>query len=135
MFKENPYALKKEINGRLVVVLRGKLEKRGLELISSISRVVKQGEIHELIVTTQEASPGGTVERVAYIGFVEIYQGGVIVVGDGVYCGEQYLGQIVGFEETHMPNHLNLVIRSDDFSSGLERGLELDMKVIFKQRK
>lgn len=56
LFGANPYDLKREIKGRLVVRLKGELANRGLNLVTPISRAVQKNEIHELILT-DEAGP------------------------------------------------------------------------------
>ncbi len=38
LFRTSPYARKRDVEGKLVVVLQGKLENRGLHLITPISR-------------------------------------------------------------------------------------------------
>lgn len=131
-FKENPYAAKRVIRGKLAVILRGKLEQRGLELISTISRAVLKNEVHELIVTDQEnVGPGSKVDKIAYIGFVEITAGGVMTVGDTLTCQDKALGRVIGFDETHLPNHLNIVLASDSRSDGIEQNLELESDITF----
>ncbi|KKM12425.1 hypothetical protein SY88_03875 [Clostridiales bacterium PH28_bin88] len=129
MFKSNPYAAKTDIVGRLVVVLDGRLEGRNLQLITPISRAVCRHEVHELILTNEEAIPGHRVNRIAYLGFTEIQEGGVLVVGDELLVQGEKVGVIAGFDETHMPNHLNIVIRSRERTSGLERGVTLGSEV------
>lgn len=132
-FKENPYVSKTAIDGRLVVVLKGKLEKRELELIPMISRAVQKNEVHELIITDElAAGPGSKVNKIAYIGFVEIATGGVLVVGDTLTVQGRLVGQIVGFDETHLPNHLNIVIASENRADGVELDLQLEAAVNFK---
>lgn len=132
-FRENPYAAKRIIEGKLAVILRGKLEKRGLELIPAISRAVLKHEVHELIVTDQEdAGPGSKVDRIAYIGFVEITVGGVMTTGDQLICQGKVLGKVIGFDETHLPNHLNIVVANDVRSDGVEQGLELEAEMKFE---
>ena len=134
LFKETPYAKKVSIEGNLVVVLRGSLENRGLELINPISRVVNRGEVHELILTNDKQSgPGKKVDNISYVGFVEIDEPGVIVVGDRLKIGEYNIGKIVGFDETHAPNHLNIVVFSETIQDGESLGLELRTKVTFLQ--
>ncbi|EGW41203.1 hypothetical protein [Desulfosporosinus sp. OT] len=129
-FRENPYAAKRVIKGKLVVILRGKLEQRGLELIPTISRAVLKDEVHELIVTDQEnAGPGSKVDKIAYIGFIEITAGGVMTVGDTLTCQDKVLGRVVGFDETHLPNHLNIVLASDTRSDGVEKNLKLESEI------
>jgi enamine deaminase RidA (YjgF/YER057c/UK114 family) len=134
LFSANPYHAKREIAGRLVVILTGKLENRGLSLIVPISRAVKKNEIHELIITDEAgAGPGNTVDRIAYMGFLEISAGGVLVAGDELIYKGVVLGRIAGYDETHLPNHLNIVVYSGRRADGRELGLELESELRFKQ--
>lgn len=136
MFKENPFFLKSDIQGNLVVVLRGAYEDRGLELIKPISRCVKKHDIHELIASDEpDIGPGGKVNKIAYIGFVEILQGGVITVSDGLFRNGERIGFIAGFDETHMPNHLNIVIRCDKRITGEQLGCRPGDSITFKATK
>jgi hypothetical protein len=131
LFSENPYAAKRTIKGKLAVILRGKLDKRGLELIPMISRAVLKNEVHELIVTDQEnVGPGSKVDKIAYIGFVEIITGGVMTVGDTLSCQDKVLGKVIGFDETHLPNHLNIVLSSNTRADGVEQSLQLESDII-----
>jgi hypothetical protein len=131
-FTSNPYAAKTDVAGALAVVLRGKMEDRGLELIKPISRCIKKHDIHELILTDEpDAKPGSRVDRIAYLGFAAIADGGVIVAGDEVYLAGRLIGTLAGFDETHMPNHLNIVIRTDRLADGVEQGAALGMPVRF----
>ena len=125
MFKENPYYKKKPILGELVVVLEGKYEERGLKLINQPSRCVKANEVHELIITDEESKPGDNVNKIAYLGFLEVKNSGVILTGDEVSINEQKIGNISGFDETHLPNHYNIVIYSKERISGKNLGLEI----------
>ncbi|MDF2571031.1 MAG: hypothetical protein K0R55_2635 [Sporomusa sp.] len=125
----NPYYAKQPVIGRLVVVLDGVYENRGLELIKPPSRALRQTEIHELIVTDEEAQPGSKVNNIAYVGFFEINQGGVIIIGDEVKIGKQLIGKIAGYDETHMPNHLNIIITGSK-TTGKEFALSVSDEVI-----
>lgn len=129
----DPYAKKQPVVGRIVAVLRGKLENRNLNIIEPRSRALKAGEIHELIMTDErEATCGKVVNRIAYVAFIEIVQAGVVVSKDQVRLGDgRRLGTLVGFDETHMPNHENIVIYSDQLMSGEELGLQIGESVIF----
>ncbi len=130
MFKSNPYTKKREMLGELVVVLDGRLEERNLQLIAPISRAVLKGDIHELILTDEPAAgPTKKINKIAYLGFLEVTQGGVMVVGDDLYVLGNIIGTVVGFDITHMPNHLNIVIFSEERISGKERDLELGMEI------
>lgn len=120
------------VRGRVVAVMDGKLSHRGLQSIISPTRVLLSSEIHELIVTDEEdAGPGKAVNRIAYIGFFELENGGVVAKGDKVTLKRKTIGEIVGFDETHAPNHLNIIIKSSKRKSGEELGVELgDMLTI-----
>lgn len=134
MFKANPYAKKKVCKGHLCVVLDGKIEGRKLQLMTPPSRCLLAGEIHELIVTDEEdAGPGKEVNRIAYWGFFEVDEATVVVSGDTVQIGEEVLGTIAGFDETHMPNHLNIIVKAKERRTGVELGLDLDNKIIIQK--
>ena len=125
----NPYYAKQPVIGRLVVVLDGVYENRGLELIKPPSRALRQAEIHELISTEEAAQPGSKVDSIAYLGFFEVTQGGIIVTGDPVTIGGKALGEIAGYDETHMPNHLNIVMTGSK-TPGKDFGLSVTNEVI-----
>lgn len=134
MFLTNPYYAKSDIQGHLVVVLDGKLEQRGLELISQISRCVLKNEIHELIASNEAGlGAGSKVDKVAYLAFFEISQAGVLTIGDEVLWGGQLIGTVAGFDETHMPNHLNIVVSTRERLSGAELNLNLGDLITFRQ--
>lgn len=132
-FAANPYVRKSVVQGPLAVVLQGRMEDRGLVLITPISRCLRQHDVHELILTDEQgAKPGAGVNRIAYLGFFAVQHGGVLVSGDEVYLGESLIGVLAGFDETHMPNHLNIVIRTDRLLSGAERDAGLGAIVSFR---
>jgi len=134
MFRENPYCAKSDIQGDLVVVLRGAYEDRGLELMKPISRCVQKDEIHELILSDEpDIGPGKKVNKIAYLGFVEILKGGVIIAGDGLFWNGERIGFVAGFDETHMPNHLNIVIRCDKRITGELLGCRPGDGISFRQ--
>jgi hypothetical protein len=134
MFKADPYYAKTVLTGKLVVVLDGQYPERGLRLIPQPSRAICRHQIHELIVTDQKAGPGDIVNPIAYMAFIEFQQGGVMVVGDRVIVDGEDVGYICGFDETHMPNHLNIVVRGQ-LLSGRERGFLLEQQVQFAKQK
>lgn len=134
MFKADPYWKKSNIAGRLVVVLDGQYDNRELELITPPSRALLKGEIHELILTDEMgAKPGKVVNRIAYLGFMEIMEAGVMVAGDEVYIGEELVGHVAGFDGTHMPNHLNIVIKAENRRTGRDFAFDLNYQVTVKK--
>ena len=89
-FKKNPYFAKSDLVGRPVVTLTTTYETRGLQMIAQPSRCICEKQIHELILTDEEGvACGSTVNRIAYVGFVEITEGGVLVRCNK--CGAQKL--------------------------------------------
>ena len=134
MFSGNPYYAKSDIQGRLVAVLDGKLENRGMELIAPISRCVLKNEIHELIASDEPGlGAGSKVEKVAYLAFVEINQAGVLTIGDEALWAGQVIGVVAGFDQTHMPNHLNIVVSTRERLSGADLKLNLGDSITFRQ--
>lgn len=133
LVNRNFYYSKIDIETKVVAVLDGKLENRNLNLITPISRTFSKGSIIELIITDEtSAKPGSSVNKIAYLAFVELLNGGVVIVGDEVVWNEKVLGKISGFDDTHMPNHQNTVIFSEKRISGKELGLKLNDIIIIK---
>lgn len=124
---------KTEIRGRVVVVLDGQLDDRGLELIQPISRAFARGSIIELIGTTETgAAPGSKVETIAYLAFVELLDSGVLLVDDEITWHNQTIGTIAGYDDTHMPNHQNVIVRVNDRRSGKDIGLKAGDEILIK---
>jgi hypothetical protein len=125
-----PVCRKREVVAELVSVHATRRDGRALALIPPQTRAVTLHSIQELVVTDErDAAPGGTVNAVAYLGFVEIVQGGVAMVGDVVTVDGRSAGVVAGFDESHSPNHCNIVLRVEERRSGFELGLEVGMKV------
>lgn len=135
LFKENPFSLKRSIECSAVAVLQARLNNRSLRLIPQISRVLKKNDIHELIFTDEkESRPETIVNRIAYIAFIEILKGGVMVVGDKVYWNNNLLGIVAGFDDTHMPNHQNIILYSPKISTGKELGIQVEDPVVISSQ-
>ena len=121
---------KSDVEGRLNDILDLASDERGIVLIPQKTRALCQNEIHELITTDEmEAVPNKTVNRVDYIGLFEVTRGGVVAIGDSVFINDQNIGTIVGFDETHFPNHYNILLSSPVRVSGHEAGFQLGDKV------
>jgi hypothetical protein len=136
LITENPYGAKRTIKTSVVAVLQLEMEGRGLNLIQPKSRALKKNEIHELIVTDEkEAKPGAVINKVSYIAFIEVYRGGVMVVGDKVYWNNNLLGTVVGFDDTHMPNHQNIVLYSPKRRTGEDLQIKIDDQIIIQTEK
>ena len=64
-----------------------------------------------MVTDEEDAAPGGGADSVSAIAFFEVDQGGLAVVGDEVSLGGAVLGTLAGFDVTHMPNHINVVVK------------------------
>lgn len=107
------YGDRRPVTGEVVALLHITFEKRGLKLIEARSRALLLNEIHELMITDERgAAPGGGADRVSAIAFFEIKRGGVAVVGEEVSIGGRVLGELAGFDVTHMPNHMNVLVKT-----------------------
>jgi hypothetical protein len=122
--------LKRPIEGHIVKVLTHTLLDRGMELIEFESRCLQQREIHELVATDHDALVAGSrVDRVAFLGFVEVAQGGVADRDDVVVIDGVEVGRVVGFDDCHFPNHYNIVIRAPVLANGADIGLRPGARV------
>jgi hypothetical protein len=113
------FAAKADVAGKVVTVLRGMLESRALQLIQPISRAFPAGTIVEFISTDEaSAGPGVTVDSIGYMAFVELTTGGVLLAGDAVQIDGKDVGTIAGYDDTHMPNHQNIILKTEGRVTG-----------------
>jgi hypothetical protein len=113
----NVYGDRRPIIAEVIALLHVSFDERGLKLIESKSRAVKKGEIHELMITDeQEAAPGKTVDHVRVLCFFEVKQGGLAVIGDQVEIGGMPAGALAGWDFTHIPNHMNFLVKRENIS-------------------
>jgi hypothetical protein len=128
-----PPIVRADLEARIVGVLDGVRRDRGLALIAPPTRCVRRYDIHELIVTDeQEAGPRRTVDRCYYVAFVEFRSGGVLVTGDTVSLRGAPLGVLAGFDESHSPNHLNVVLKAPVGVTGVALGARPGDPVVFR---
>lgn len=131
------FTQKKVVKAKMVAVLKGNIEKRGIELIHPASRVVRKGDIFELMYTLErDAQPGEKVDSVTYLGFVEVEEAGVLRVDDIVRINNENVGTVIGFDETHSPNHLNVILRltTDIEKRGIELKLHTTVEFILPEK-
>ena len=131
VFGPDVYASRRDLAGRIVTVLRGVTDRRGLEIGDLRSRAAPRGVIHELMTTDEPAKFGATVNRVALLCFFEVEAGSVMLVGDDVYAGNTHLGTVAGFNETHMPNHQNICLQVTTLLDGESIGLSVEDSIRF----
>ena len=120
-----PCAAKPPLDARINTVLHARADNRGLELCPFPSRAVLKNEIHELIVTSEDAKPGSTVNRIAYLCFFEVLESGMLWQGDLLEINGKPYGYLAGYDCAHMPNHMNIVIQT---RAPLQTGHELNLQ-------
>ncbi len=124
------YGDRRTVIGEVVALLHITFEERGLVLIQSRSRALCKNEIHELMITDEEdAAPGSGANRVSAIAFFEVKTGGLAVAGDRVTLDGRRLGEVAGYDMTHMPNHMNVLVKADSLESP---PLHVGSKLVFQ---
>jgi hypothetical protein len=86
-----------------------------------------------LLTDEPDAAPGLKVDRIPSIGFIEFSAGGVLVEGDKLVINGKTIGKIAGFDETHVPNHMNIVLKGQERITGLAWGIKGGDEVIFEE--
>ena len=133
--KAIPYSEKTPVTGRIVCVLQARADKRGLVLCPYPSRAVLKNEIHEVILTAEEAGPGKTVNQIAYLGYFEVPRGWG-AVGRGYRPGLDgvEIGRLAGYDLTHFPNHMNVIVQVQGaLRTGFESGCQPGSQIVFTQ--
>lgn len=118
------------VKAEIIAVLDATFTDRKMKLIESQSRAVKKYDIHELMITDQEPSPGEELNRITAIAFFEIKNGGLIVSGDKVLHNDEFFGILAGYDINHMPNHMNIIIRKGSLTA---KKMNLGDILIFKK--
>ena len=129
------YAANRPVKGAVVTVLNSTHEARGLKLISTYSRALPKNSIHELIATDElDKKPGDTANRIAYLAFFEIARGGCIIVGETLFVDGKAVGEIIGFDETHEPNHINIIIGVKKRQAGPQLKISVGSRIKFARK-
>lgn len=125
---------KRSVRGDLVKVLLHRRTERGMTVEPHASRCVRRGEVHELVTTDQrDAGPGARIDRVGFLGFVELACAGVIDRGDDLWIDGLRIGTVLGFDTCHFPNHYNILIATERLLTGGDLQLLPELPVAFTQ--
>jgi hypothetical protein len=125
---------KRPVTATLLKVLIHRRTDRGMRLEPYASRCVRAGEVHELVATDHtETTAGVRIDRVAFLGFAEITAAGVLDRGDELWIGGRRVGILLGFDGCHLPNHYNVLVRTDPAPTGAELGLRPGARLAFRQ--
>ena len=123
---------KRAVHGVIVKLLTHTREDRGMRLMDVQTRALLRAEIHELVTTDQDgAAAGDAIDRVGFLGFAEIAAGGIVERGDRVIVDEQPIGTVLGFDDCHFPNHLNVLIAVDRLQTADTLGLTVESEIYF----
>ncbi len=129
------YAANRPVTGQVVTLLDSTHEARGLKLIPTYSRALPKNSIHELIATDEaDRKPGDTAQRIAYLAFFEVTRGGCVIVGDTLLWNGKTVGTVIGFDETHEPNHINIIIGVDRRQTGQQLRFSVGQNIRFVRR-
>jgi hypothetical protein len=121
---------KRTVQGVFVKLLHHKQTDRGMTLLPFETRCVRQGEVHELVTTDQKgAGPGDRIDRVGFLGFIEVLCAGVVQKGDEAWVDGRHVGDVLGFDDCHFPNHLNVLIAVDERVSAQDIGLRVEQTI------
>lgn len=124
------YGDRRKVEAEIVATLEATFMNRPMKLMDSQSRAVKKYEVHELMITDQQAAPSVEINRMSAIAFFEISIGGIIVSGDIVLINGVKIGSLAGYDMNHMPNHMNIVVNADSLKNPQ---LNVGDKIIFKR--
>ncbi len=123
---------KRVVTGQVIKVLTHRRDDRGMCLEPFASRCVRRGEVHELVTTDHhETAAGAHIDRVGFLGFVEISCAGVIDRGDELWIAGRRVGSVLGFDSCHFPNHYNILISTSVPRTGPDFALQPEADVRF----
>lgn len=123
---------KRQLAGFFVALMTHSRTDRGMRLTEFRTRCIPAGEIHEMVTTDQsDAVLGDKIDRVGYLGFAEIASGGVMEVGDPVRIAGTQIGRVLGFDDTHYPNHYNILIATDRLLTSQDIDVDVESPITF----
>jgi hypothetical protein len=129
---DDRWTAKRTIAGSFVKLLDHSSTSRGMTRAPWESRCLLRGEIHEIVTTDQDLlTAGDPVDRVGFLGFAEISEGGVVEVGDPVRVQGVAIGHVTGFDECHFPNHYNVLIHVSELLTASALGLAVGAEIAF----
>ncbi|WP_438493559.1 DUF6917 domain-containing protein [Streptomyces asiaticus] len=128
------FSARADIVGHWVAVMRHRRDDRAMELSPWKTRCIRPGEIHEIVLCRRDEVIRGAIDHVAYLGFAQAANGGVIAIGDDLVVSGKHIGEILGFDEKHMPNHYNILVTVDEPVTGEELGLSVGESIVVRTR-
>jgi hypothetical protein len=108
-----------------VMVLGHDRADREMEKGSFLTRCVQAGEVHELVAVNAGSLDNGKYHGASYLGFVAFNGPAVIYVGENLFVGGNRIGVLGGFDYTHFPNHMNILIETEQPTNGQKLGIRI----------
>lgn len=118
---------------KVIAVLSNEVTNRNLKLIRNPSRAFVKSTVVEFLITSMENKEEEIIQDISYLCFAEILESGLLVKGDKMIVKEQS-GYIIGFNEDHAPNHINVLISLDAPMPGRRLGLEPGDPIFVEER-
>jgi hypothetical protein len=106
-----------------VMVLGHDRADREMEKGSFLTRCVQAGEVHELVAVSAKTLDKGKYRGASYLGFVTFNGPAVIYVGESLLIHGKQIGVLGGFDYTHFPNHMNILIETEQPANGRTLGI------------
>ena len=100
------------LEGILVRVLIQEGVQGGLKLMNVKTMCFKKSDVHAIIMINEnQAQSKAKVTQFSELGFIEFSSSGVLTQGDTVTIGKRDVGTIAGFDETPLPNYINVILK------------------------
>lgn len=122
---------KRTLQARCVQLFVHSSPDRNMDCACWDTRCIKKGEIHE-IVTTDGNLIADRIPRIGFVGFFEFSNGGIVEKGDTILFQGKSIGTVLGFDESHSPNHYNIVIRSQELLTSDSLAMQLEDEISFE---
>jgi len=120
---------------RVICVLSNMLKDRNLKIINAPSRAIYEKNVIEIIATDIHYINSKIIKDVSYLCFVECLNTGILFKGDRISLENKFKGTIIGFNEDHSPNHLNVVVGIEKEKTGKCLKIELGDKILVSETK
>lgn len=118
------------VTGIVVAIVGGQGEGLDLTPMTEVVRVLQPEYVYELVYAGGLSGPGTTEPRYTSLGFFEVKQGAVAVVGDDVRVRGSVLGEVTGFDGSHLPDHLHVIVGGKVSGEALAWGFSLGDRVV-----
>lgn len=126
------FSIKAVAKSRFFAVMNHRRDDRKLVLAEHVTRCIKRFEVHEIFIARYRHRKN-PINNIDYLGFVEFENSTVLKIGDSVKLKGEKIGNIIGFNEDHAPNHMNIVLEcpgktktGTEFNLGLGDPLEFE---------